>query len=70
MFFTTELSAQRSRDLNFSDIRTNAKPKVGAEQIWVTSNWKGKKIPLFWKDSLFLHFYSFCAVYIYVSNNR
>lgn len=33
MFFTTELSAQRSRDLNFSDIRTNAKPKVGAEQI-------------------------------------
>jgi len=33
MFSTTELSAHRSRDLNFSDFCTNAKPRLGAEQI-------------------------------------
>lgn len=38
MFFTTELSAHRSKDLNFSDVRTNAKPKLGAEQIGVNSH--------------------------------
>lgn len=47
MFFTTQLSAHRSRDMSFSVIHTNAKPKLGAEQRGVNSHWKGKKIPLF-----------------------
>lgn len=64
LFFTTELSPHRSRDLNFSAVHTNAKPKLGAEQMRANSHWTGKTIPCFGKDSLSPFTFLLCGLYI------